>query len=271
MSLNALRKLADTITNKTNGANNEAATKQTLICPFLSALGYDVDNSGVLSPEYSVVGHSGNKKKIDYVLHADGKPNLVIECKPRSHSLNEKDLEQLDEYFGASKARFGLLTNGVEYRFFTDDTEQEGKMDRTPFLTVDLADDMKAGFREVYRLFAQDRFNEAKALQQVPHVRDCMITDKERTGVSIIRALLQDRVDPMRITPINTRRYCNIVLDHTTRKRICLLWFTKQRKPMRLSVFGTGTQQNIDIRSLDDLHQHTKAFVAMIDRHEGTR
>lgn len=111
--LEKLCKLADTITNKTNGANNEAATKQTLIRPFLSALGYDVDNSGVLSSGYSVVGHSGNKKKIDYVLHADGKPNLVKECKSRSHSLNEKDLEQLDKYFGASEARFGLLTNGI--------------------------------------------------------------------------------------------------------------------------------------------------------------
>lgn len=126
-------------------------------------------------------------------------------------------------------------------------------MDRTPFLTVDLADDMKAGFHDVYRLFSQKNFDEGKAVREVERVCKCAITDKERTGVSIIRALLQDRIESMQITPINTRRYCNIVLDHTTRKRICLLWFTKQKKPMRLSVFATGREEKVPIQSLDEL------------------
>lgn len=270
-SMKAIYAFADTIKDRAKGVDNEEATKHALICPFLSVLGYDVGDAKILSPEYRVVVSTGRTKKIDYVLHACRKSAIVIECKPCTQSLGETHVEQLGEYFGASEARFGLLTNGIEYQFYTEDSEQEGTMDSTPFLTVDLLDDMKAGFHDVCRLFSQKGFDEEKALRLVPHVRDCAVTDAERNGVRLIRALLHGHVESMRITPINTRRYCNIVLDHTTRKRICLLWFTKQGKPMRLSVFATGKEKKVPIQSLDDLHRHKKAFVAMIDRHEGPR
>ena len=270
-SMKAIYTFAEEIEDRARGAKNEEAAKQALICPLLSILGYDVGDTKTLSPEYPVVGNDGRKKSVDYVLHTRGKPALVIECKSCTHSLEEPHVEQLREYFEASEARLGLLTNGIEYKFYTDDPEQEGKMDSTPFLEVDFLDDMKVGFREVRRLFSQKEFDEEKALRLVPYLRDCAATDTERNGVQIIRALLHERVKASRITPINTRRYCNIVLDHTTRKRICLLWFTKQKKPMRLSVFGPRMQQDITIRSLDELSKYKQAFIRAIDWHEKAR
>lgn len=42
-------------------------------------------------------------------------------------------------YFGTTRAKFAILTNGVEYKFFTD-LEEQNKMDSSPFLVIDLLD-----------------------------------------------------------------------------------------------------------------------------------
>lgn len=41
-------------------------------------------------------------------------------------------------YFGTSPAKFGILTNGIIYRFYTD-LEESNKMDLVPFLEIDMA------------------------------------------------------------------------------------------------------------------------------------
>lgn len=46
---------------------------------------------------------------------------------------------QLYRYFASTSARFGILTNGVDYRFFSD-LNEPNKMDPTPFLEVNLND-----------------------------------------------------------------------------------------------------------------------------------
>ncbi len=46
-------------------------------------------------------------------------------------------VHNLHRYFNATKARFGLLTNGIRYRFFTD-LELKNVMDEEPFLEFDI-------------------------------------------------------------------------------------------------------------------------------------
>lgn len=65
-------------------------------------------------------------------------PILLIECKHWAQDLNLHD-NQLIRYFNVSKAKFGLLTNGIIYRFYTDLIEPN-KMDEKPFLEVDITD-----------------------------------------------------------------------------------------------------------------------------------
>ena len=52
--------------------------------------------------------------------------------------LNLHD-NQLLRYFNVSKAKFGLLTNGIIYRFYTD-LKEPNIMDDKPFLEVDITD-----------------------------------------------------------------------------------------------------------------------------------
>jgi len=49
----------------------------------------------------------------------------------------------LYRYFGVTKARLGILTNGVQYRFYSD-LEQPNVMDTRPFLELDLVDPQPA-------------------------------------------------------------------------------------------------------------------------------
>lgn len=86
--------------------------------PFLSALGYDVFDNHVIVPEF--IADIGTKKgeKVDYAILKDGKPLVLIEVKNHSENLNNHN-NQLVRYFNVvSDAKFAILTNGIEYRFF---------------------------------------------------------------------------------------------------------------------------------------------------------
>ncbi|MEI6346487.1 MAG: type I restriction endonuclease [Bacteroidota bacterium] len=116
----------------------EEATKNALIMPFLQALGYDVFNPIEVVPEF--ISDIGLKKgeKIDYAIFIEGKPTILIECKHWTENLSIHD-GQLLRYFHVSKARFGLLTNGIIYRFYSDLVDAN-KMDEKPFLEFNISE-----------------------------------------------------------------------------------------------------------------------------------
>ncbi len=116
----------------------EEATKQALVLPFLNALGYNVFDPRQVTPEFVADVADRRGEKVDYALLFDGKPVILIECKSAGTSLNTSHLNQLIRYFSATgDARIAILTNGSEYRFYTD-LQKPNVMDETPFLTLDL-------------------------------------------------------------------------------------------------------------------------------------
>ncbi len=125
----------------------EEATKNAFIMPFIQILGYDVFNPLELVPE--MVCDIGLKKgeKIDYTIIKEGEPIILIECKGWKHDLNLYD-NQLLRYFHVSKAKFGILTNGIKYRFYTD-LEVPNKMDEKPFLEFDFENIKEAQIEEL--------------------------------------------------------------------------------------------------------------------------
>lgn len=68
----------------------------------------------------------------------DGLPIILIECKYWKQDLSLHDT-QLKKYFVASKARFGILTNGIRYLFYSDLIDQN-IMDDKPFFEFDITD-----------------------------------------------------------------------------------------------------------------------------------
>lgn len=117
---------------------NEQATKQSLIGPLFTLLGYDLTDPRECVPEYRVdFGKDRSVKPIDWAFVQNGQPIFFVEAKEVGKRLPVYD-EQLADYFAkAPEAKFGILTNGVHWRFFTDIVNMN-VMDREPFLRWDV-------------------------------------------------------------------------------------------------------------------------------------
>lgn len=134
----SIKQISERIENLKANLQTEEATKTALIMPFINMLGYDVFNPLEVLPEMCCDIGIKKGEKIDYAIIRNGEPIMLIECKHWQQDLNLHD-NQLIRYFHVSKAKFGVLTNGIIYRFYTDLAEPN-KMDEKPFLEVNLLD-----------------------------------------------------------------------------------------------------------------------------------
>lgn len=135
---------------------NEEQTKNAFIMPFFQALGYDIFNPLEFVPEFTADVGIKKGEKVDYAIILDGVPQILIECKSITENLTKHD-SQLFRYFGTTKSKFGILTNGREYKFFTD-LDEPNRMDTTPFLTVDITDIKENQFIEIIK-FHKENFD----------------------------------------------------------------------------------------------------------------
>ncbi|WP_066835979.1 type I restriction endonuclease [Rufibacter ruber] len=126
-----IKALGEKVSRLQESIQTEEATKMAFVMPFISALGYDVFNPMEVVPEY--IADIGIKKgeKVDYCIFKDGAPTIIMECKHWKEKLDVHN-SQLHRYFHVTSARFGILTNGIVYRFYTDLVEPN-KMDDKPF------------------------------------------------------------------------------------------------------------------------------------------
>ena len=143
----SIKQLSDRVLKLKDSIQTEEATKNAFIMPFINALGYDVFNPLEVVPEMTCDIAMKKGEKIDYAVMKDGTPILLIECKHWAQDLSLHD-NQLIRYFNVSEAKFGLLTNGIIYRFYTDLIEPN-KMDSKPFLEVDITDIKDAQIEEL--------------------------------------------------------------------------------------------------------------------------
>ncbi len=169
--------LTDKIPSLIEHLGTEEATKNALIMPFIAALGYDVFNPQEVIPEF--VADHGTKKgeKVDYAIKQNDEIIILIECKQAKSNLNGANMSQLYRYFAVTKSRIAILTNGVNYLLFSD-LEEPNKMDKRPFLELDMLNLRKNLLTEVKKLgkekFDLDRMlstaNELKYTSQIKKV-----------------------------------------------------------------------------------------------------
>jgi len=144
-----IRRLGERAAQLRSQVHTEEATKHVLVLPFIQCLGYDVFSPADVVPE--LTSDFGIKKgeKVDYAIVQNGIPVLLIECKPCGEPLDAHG-SQLFRYFTAQGAKFGLLTNGIDYWFFTD-LERQNVMDAKPFMAFDITQIKDATIEEVKR------------------------------------------------------------------------------------------------------------------------
>lgn len=130
-----IKQLGERVIRLKDQIQTEEATKNAFIMPFIQALGYDVFNPLEVVPEFTADLGIKKGEKVDYAIMKDGEPILLIECKWWGENLDIHN-SQLFRYFHTTKSKFGLLTNGIQFRFYTDLMEAN-KMDEKPFLEFD--------------------------------------------------------------------------------------------------------------------------------------
>ncbi len=114
----------------------EETTKQALILPLLDILGFSpYDPTKVKAEHAADFPGAKSGERVDYALFCNGVPVMFIEAKPFSANLNNH-CPQLSRYYNATpEVTVGAITNGREWRFFTD-LVNKNIMDSEPFLTV---------------------------------------------------------------------------------------------------------------------------------------
>lgn len=155
-----IQQLSERINKQRDMIATEEATKNAFIMPMITALGYDVFNPFEVVPEMDC-DLTKRGDRIDYVIMKNEQPILIIECKHCKQNLDVHNI-QLAKYFAASNARFGVLTNGIEYRFYTD-LEKRNIMDIKPFLIIDITD-LSDNDIEQLKKFHKSYYNENEIL-----------------------------------------------------------------------------------------------------------
>ncbi len=111
---------------------NETRTRMALIDPLLAALGWDVSDPSVVTPEYNVSG-----RWADYaLLRPDGQPAATIEAKKLGESLSSHRMQMLN-YSNASGVEYAGLTDGNHWELY--EVFQRGQLEDRRILDVSIA------------------------------------------------------------------------------------------------------------------------------------
>ena len=132
-----MREISNQAPRRLEHIKTEEATKNAFVMPFIQALGYNVFDPTEVVPEFTADIGTKKNEKVDYAIIQNGKPIILIEAKSATSNLNDEHASQLFRYFGVTDARFGILTNGLQYRFHSD-LEKSNHMDEKPFLIIDI-------------------------------------------------------------------------------------------------------------------------------------
>jgi len=135
--IDKINEMAARIPKQIEHISTEEATKNALVMPFINALGFNVFDPTEVVPEFTADVGTKKGEKVDYAIVRDGKPILLFEVKCTGTDLNNVHASQLYRYFSVTEARFGILTDGVIYRFYSD-LDAPNKMDEKPFFVFDL-------------------------------------------------------------------------------------------------------------------------------------
>ena len=162
---NIIYALSEKVVKNKEHCSTEEATKTSLILPFITALGYDTTDPLEVLPEApcAIKGFD----RIDYILAHRGEYRILVECKHWKENL-DNHVKQLEQYFMAAlkpyRTRVGILTNGIEYRFFAD-TDRANLMDDEPFFVFDISKPTDEAI-ECLKMFRRDVFDADRIVER---------------------------------------------------------------------------------------------------------
>ncbi len=190
-----VRQHGEVVKSRSQHVTTEEATKHALVLPLLTILGYDVYDPLEVIPEFDADVANRKGEKVDYAIVINGKPVVFVECKCVGKSLDVVS-GQLVRYFQTVKeARFGILTNGVQYRFYTD-IDDPNLMDQLPFLEFDITaitDEQIEELRKFRKIeFDKDKIHvDAEKLKHTTAITKAFAEEIEEPSDAFVKVLVE--------------------------------------------------------------------------------
>lgn len=179
-----IEELSERVPKQIEYCTTEEATKNALVMPFIQSLGYDVFNPAEVMPELTADVGMKKGEKVDYAIMVNGELVIAFECKRAGTDLNNIHASQLYRYFSALKSvRFGVLTNGVEYKFYSD-LDAPNRMDDRPFFIFDILDYQERQVAELKK-FTKSAFD----------LEEILATASELKYTAAIKRIVSDEFD----------------------------------------------------------------------------
>lgn len=234
-----LLQLSERISTLRGKIQTEEATKMSMIVPFFQVLGYDIFNPAEFCPEYTADIGIKKGEKVDYAIIINEAPVILIECKSCTENLT-KHSSQLFRYFSTTAAKFGILTNGIIYQFFTD-LEETNKMDLVPFLEIDMSNLKESSINELKKFckgaFDKDKiFSTAEELKYTSLIKNVLASEYENPSDSFVRYILNGIYEGQKnqriidkFTPIVKKAFSSFINEIVNNKISSAL--TKETEP----------------------------------------
>lgn len=166
---NRIETLSKRVNEHSETIVTEEAVKTSVVLPFLQALGFDVFNPNEVIPEFTADAVGKKGEKVDYAVKVGNSIKILIECKGLSCELSDRHLSQLYRYFSVTEAKFALLTNGREFKFYSD-LEEVNKLDKKPFFVFNILDPVASALNEIQK-FQKNTFDEERILQNAERLK----------------------------------------------------------------------------------------------------
>ncbi len=189
--IDKIRELSARIPKQLDSIHTEEATKHAMVMPFIGALGYNVFDPTEVTPELCADVGVKKGEKVDYAILKDSQPIMLFECKHHSTDLGKVHASQLYRYFSVTDARFGVLTNGILYWFYTD-LESPNKMDEKPFFEFNMLDIKESAVEELKK-FSRTSFdldnilNTAAELKYTREIRRLLYEQMQEPSDEFVR------------------------------------------------------------------------------------
>ncbi len=213
-----IREYVKTIPEKLEHIDSEETTKIALITPFLRELGYDTANPSIVKAEYTADVGTKQGEKVDFAILDNGEPVIFIECKPVNKELSKDNISQLFRYFSITNVQIGILTNGVDYLFYTTGTDN--RMDDNPFLELNLLNLTKKDISELEK-FARGNFSVDNAVSRADDlkyrtlIKKALVKEFEEPSDEFIKVIGKQVYDGI-LTPNIKEKFGKLIVSVNT-------------------------------------------------------
>jgi len=217
--IDRMKDIAARIPKQMEYTQTEEATKNAFIMPFISALGYDVFNPLEVIPEFTSDHGTKKGEKVDYAIKKDDKIIILVECKWSGADLDKVHASQLYRYFSVTSARFAILTNGIEYQFYSD-IDEPNKMDSKPFFVFNMLhfedhqiNELKKFMKSAFSL--EDILTTASTLKYAGAIKKILDEELKAPSEEFVR-FFASQVYEGRLTQPVVEQFTKIVKDART-------------------------------------------------------